>query len=47
MNDRDEHDDSLDFPAPISELSALYPQRADAEWDALAAGIMKAATPML
>jgi hypothetical protein len=38
---------SLDFPAPISDLSALYPQRADAEWDALAAGIMKAAEPML
>jgi hypothetical protein len=47
MTDHDEHDESLDFPAPISELSALYPQRADAEWDALAAGIMNAAAPML
>lgn len=43
-NDRDE---PLDFPAPISELSALYPERATSEWDALAAGIVKAAMPEL
>lgn len=47
MMDQNEHDDSLELPAPMSELSALYPPRADAEWDALAAGIMKAAAPML
>jgi hypothetical protein len=41
------HDDPLDFPAPLPELSALYPRRASAEWDALAAGIMKAAAPEL
>jgi hypothetical protein len=44
---RDEHDDSLDFPAPLPELSALYPRRASAEWDALAAGIMWSASPEL
>ena len=47
MMDQDDHDDSLNFPAPISELSSLYPERANAEWDALAAGIMKAALPEL
>lgn len=47
MIEHDEHDDSLDFPAPVPELSALYRPRASAEWDALAAGIMKAASPEL
>jgi hypothetical protein len=46
MIEQDEHD-PLDFPAPLPELSALYPRRASAEWDALAAGIMEAATPEL
>jgi hypothetical protein len=43
----DEHDDPLEFPAAIPELSALYPARASAEWDALAAGIVRAALPEL
>jgi hypothetical protein len=43
----DEGDDSLELPAPIRELSALYPARAEAEWDGLAAGIMRAAAPEL
>ncbi|HEY2896786.1 MAG TPA: hypothetical protein VGJ12_06595 [Gemmatimonadaceae bacterium] len=47
MIDPNEHDDSLDFPAPVSELSAAYPQRASAEWDALAAAIVKRASPEL
>jgi hypothetical protein len=47
MIGRDEHDDSLEFPAAIPELSALYPARASAEWDALAAGIVRAAQPEL
>jgi hypothetical protein len=47
MMDQNEHDDPLDFPAPVSELSALYPQRANAEWDALAAAIVKRASPEL
>jgi len=47
MTGHDEHEDPLNFPAPIAELSALYPRRPDAEWDALAAGIMKAALPEL
>ena len=47
MTDQDEHDHPLDFPAPVSELSALYPERANAEWDALAAGILRAALPEL
>lgn len=47
MTDENDRDDPLDFPAPISELSALYPERAKGEWDALAAGIMKAAMPEL
>jgi hypothetical protein len=47
MMDQDDHDHSLDVPAPVSELSALYPERANAEWDALAAGIVKAALPEL
>ena len=47
MMNLDDRDDSLDFPAPIPELSSLYPERATAEWDALAAVIMKAASPEL
>ena len=47
MMERDEGRDPLDFPAPLPELSGLYPARAEAEWDALAAGIMKAASPEL
>jgi hypothetical protein len=46
MTDHDEPD-GLDFPAPISELSALYPERANAEWDALAAAIVKRASSEL
>jgi hypothetical protein len=47
MIDENDRDDPLEFPAPISELSTLYPERAKSEWDALAAGIMKAALPEL
>jgi hypothetical protein len=47
MIDNEAHDDPLDFPAPLPELLALYPRRASAEWNALAAGIMKAALPEL
>ena len=50
MTDRNEHaagDESLDFPARVPELSSLYPARANTEWDALAAGIMKVAMPEL
>lgn len=47
MIGHDERDDPLDFPAPLPELSALYPRRANAEWDALAAGIVRAAAPEL
>jgi hypothetical protein len=47
MMDQDDHDHSLDVPAPVSELSALYPERANPEWDALTAGIVKAALPEL
>ena len=44
---RIENDEALDFPAPIAELSALYPARANAEWESLVAGIMKGAAPEL
>ncbi len=47
MIDHDERPEPLDFPAPIAELSSLYPQRATAGWDALAARIMQAASPEL
>lgn len=47
MIEYDENQDPLDVPAPLPELSALYPARAEAEWSALAAGIMKAAAPEL
>ncbi len=43
----DSPDDSLDFPAPLPELSALRSSRTTAEWDALAAGIVQAAKPEL
>ena len=45
-----EHDDdtqSMDLPAPIAELSSLYPRRADDEWNALAATIMTSVAPEL
>jgi hypothetical protein len=47
MMEHDEQDDPLGFPAPVPELSALYSGRADAEWDALTAGIMRAASAEL
>jgi len=47
MIEHHENQDPLDVPAPLPELSALYPARAEAEWNALAAGIMKAAAPAL
>jgi len=47
MIQHDENQDPLDVPPPLPELSALYPARAEAEWNALAAGIMKAAAPAL
>jgi len=47
MIEHDENQDPLDVPPPLPELSALYPARAEAEWNALAAGIMKAAAPAL
>jgi hypothetical protein len=45
-----EHDDdteSLELPAPIAELSAMYPRRSEAEWSALAAGVMTSVAPEL
>ena len=47
MIEHDESQDPLDLPAPIPELSALYPARAEAEWSTLVAGIMEAASPEL
>jgi hypothetical protein len=47
MKEHDEKDAELDLPAPIAELSSLYPPRAQAEWDALVVGIMKDAAPEL
>lgn len=47
MIEHDESQDPLDLPAPIPELSALYPARTEAEWSTLVAGIMKAASPEL
>ena len=41
------HDEPLDFPARISELAALQAPRTSAEWDALAAGILRVAQPEL
>lgn len=43
-NDRNE---AIDFPAPIAELSSLYPRRADDDWSALVAKITTAAAPEL
>jgi hypothetical protein len=37
----------IDFPAPIAELSSLYPKRADDEWQALVSKIAAAAAPEL
>ncbi|HEV7703776.1 MAG TPA: hypothetical protein VGO46_05755 [Gemmatimonadaceae bacterium] len=47
MIEREEEEGALEFPAPIAELSSLYPARADAEWDSLVRGIMKGAAPEL
>ncbi|MEP7065097.1 MAG: hypothetical protein ABI889_03600 [Gemmatimonadota bacterium] len=47
MSANDENDDLLEFPAPVPELLDAYPRRAGAEWDALAAGIMRSAAPEL
>jgi hypothetical protein len=47
MKQNEEEGGPLDFPAPIAELSSLYPVRAEAEWDALVSGIMKNAAPEL
>jgi hypothetical protein len=47
MIEHDESQDPLDLPAPLPELSALYPARSEAEWSTLVAGIMKAAAPEL
>ena len=47
MSEHDGNDDSFDLPAPFAELSGLYPRRASAEWDALAAAIVEAASPEL
>jgi hypothetical protein len=43
-NDQNE---SIDFPAPIAELSSLYPPRTESEWSALVAKITTAASPEL
>jgi len=37
----------IDLPAPLTELAALYPPRADGEWQALVATIVQAAAPEL
>jgi len=47
MTAHDENDDALGFPAPIAELSSLYPKRSDDHYHALVAGIMTAAAPEL
>ena len=47
MIEPDEEMNAGDLPALIAELSALYPKRADDEWSALEAGIMKVAAPEL
>ena len=47
MTEHESEHESLEFPAPIAELAALYPARADAEWDSLVLGIMKGAAPEL
>lgn len=47
MIEHESEDGALDFPAPIAEVGALYPARADAEWESLVSGIMKGAAPEL
>jgi len=47
MKEHEEERGPLDLPAPIAELSSLYPARAQTEWDALVSGIMRGATPEL
>src|SRR5665213_436325 len=47
MTAHDDNDETLDFPAPIAELSSLYPKRSDDHYHALVAGIMTAAAPEL
>jgi hypothetical protein len=43
-NDQNE---PIDLPAPIAELSSLYPRRPDDDWGALVAKITTAAAPEL
>ncbi len=47
MTAHDDNDETLDFPAPIAELSSLYPKRSDDHYHALVAGIMTVAAPEL
>ncbi|MBK5188323.1 MAG: hypothetical protein JJD97_08745, partial [Gemmatimonadaceae bacterium] len=47
MMEHDDENDPLNFPAPIGELSALYPKRSQAEWSALVSGIMTSVGPEL
>ena len=47
MTAHDDNDETLDFPAPIAELSSLYPKRSDDHYRALVAGILTAAAPEL
>jgi hypothetical protein len=46
-----EHDDddteSMELPAQIAELSAMYPRRTDDEWNALVASVMTSVAPEL
>jgi hypothetical protein len=37
----------LELPRPVAELSARYPARADADWDALVSRIVASAAPEL
>jgi len=47
MIEHGEEGEPLDFPAPIAELTSLYPARAEAEWSSLVSSIMKGAAPEL
>jgi hypothetical protein len=47
MIDDHDTDEPMELPAPIAELSALYPRRTDDEWRARVAGILAAAAPEL
>jgi len=47
MIEHGEESEPLDFPAPIAELTSLYPARAEAEWSSLVSSIMKGAAPEL